>query len=64
MLLAGSLSVTAKELSNSLGIEALNTVSIALIFGTTIAVSTAIVLAAVCALRQERTGTWCQFVSS
>lgn len=64
MLLAGSLSVAAKELSNYLGIEALNTVSIMLIFGATVLVSSAVVLAAICALRQERTGTWCRLVSS
>ncbi len=64
MLLAGSLSVAAKEIGNSFGIEALNMVSMTLIFGATIVVSTAVVLAAVCALRQGRIGTWCQFVSS
>ncbi|MFC4438522.1 MULTISPECIES: sulfite exporter TauE/SafE family protein [Natrialbaceae] len=64
MLLAGSLSVAAKELSNYLGIEALNTVSIVLIFGATVLVSTAVVLAAICALRQERTETWCKLMSS
>lgn len=64
MLLAGSLSVAAKELSNYLGIEALNTVSIMLIFSATVLVSSAVVLAAICALRQERTGTWCRLVSS
>lgn len=64
MLLAGSLSVAAKELGSSFGIEALNTVSMVLIFGATIVVSTAVVLAAVCALRQDRTDTWCQLISA
>lgn len=64
MLLAGSLSVGANELSGQLGIEALNTVSIVLIFGATVLVSAAIVLAAICALRHEGTESWCRLVSS
>ncbi|WP_193788267.1 sulfite exporter TauE/SafE family protein [Halogeometricum borinquense] len=64
MLLAGSLSVTAKELSGPLGIDALETVSMALIFGATVLVSTAVVLAAVCALRSGGGGTWCRLTST
>lgn len=64
MLLAGSLSVGANELSGRLGVEMLNTVSIVLVFGATILVSTAIVLAAICALRHDGTGSWCRLVSS
>lgn len=64
MLLAGSLSVGANELSGRLGIEALNTVSIVLIFGATVLVSAAIVLAAICALRHDGDGSWCRLVSS
>lgn len=64
MLLAGSLSVGANELSGQLGIEALSTVSIVLIFGATVLVSATIVLAAICALRHEGTESWCRLVSS
>lgn len=64
MLLAGSLSVGANELGARFGIEALGTASIALVFGATVLVSGAVVLAAVCALRGERGGSWCRFVSA
>ncbi|MDL5360467.1 sulfite exporter TauE/SafE family protein [Halalkalicoccus sp. NIPERK01] len=64
MLLAGSLSVGANELGGRLGIEALGAVSIALVFGATVLVSTAIVLAAICALRHDGTGPLCRLVSS
>lgn len=64
MLLTGSVAVAAKKLSGPIGIEALNTVSIALIFGATILVSAAIVLAAICRLRHNTTGTWCQLMTS
>ncbi|XVH31244.1 sulfite exporter TauE/SafE family protein [Haloferacaceae archaeon DSL9] len=64
MLLAGSLSVAANEASGALGIEALGTVSMALIFGATIVVSGAVVLTAVCTLRRDRAGPWCQLVRS
>lgn len=64
MLLAGSVAVAAKKLSTAYGIERLNTVSIVLIFGAAILVSGAVVLAAVCRLRQDSTGTWCQLTTS
>lgn len=47
MLLAGSLAVALKKLSAVLGVEALNTASIVLIFGAAIAVSAAVVLAVI-----------------
>lgn len=64
MLLAGSLAVAAKNASAPLGVEVLTTVSIVLIFGAAILVSAAVVLAAVCALRQGRAGSWCQLAVS
>ncbi len=64
MLLAGSAAVAAKSLGNAYGIELLNTVSIALIFGAATVVSGAVVLAAVCRLRGDRTGTWCRLTTS
>lgn len=64
MLLVGSVAVAAKKLSTAYGIELLNTVSIVLIFGATILVSGAVVLAAVCRLRRNSTGTWCQLTTS
>lgn len=64
MLLAGSVAVAAKKLSTTYDIELLNTVSIVLIFGAAILVSSAVVLAAVCRLRQDSTGTWCQLTTS
>ncbi|WP_254538836.1 sulfite exporter TauE/SafE family protein [Halomarina litorea] len=63
MLLAGSVAVAAKELGNAYGIELLNTASIVLIFGAAILVSGAVVLAAVCRLRGDRTGTWCRLTT-
>ncbi|SEW31417.1 sulfite exporter TauE/SafE family protein [Natrinema salifodinae] len=64
MLLAGSLSVGAKELGTSLDLAALTALSVVLIFGATVLVSTVIVLAAVCSLRRETSGRWCRLVSS
>ncbi|WP_026178033.1 sulfite exporter TauE/SafE family protein [Haladaptatus paucihalophilus] len=64
MLLAGSLAVSAKQLGTAYGIEALNTVSIVLIFGAALLVSSAVVLAAICRLRGDATGTWCRLTTS
>ncbi|WP_254546979.1 sulfite exporter TauE/SafE family protein [Halomarina pelagica] len=63
MLLAGSLAVAAKKLGTAYGIDALDTVSVVLIFGAAVLVSGAVVLAAVCGLRGNRTGTWCRLVT-
>ncbi|MFD1587673.1 sulfite exporter TauE/SafE family protein [Halorientalis brevis] len=51
MLLAGSLAVASKNLSNPLGIDALETVSIVLILGSALVVSGAVVLSSVRELR-------------
>jgi uncharacterized protein len=64
MLLAGSIAVAAKKLSTAYGIEPLNTVSIVLIFGAAILVSSAVVLSAVCRLREEQTGSLCRLTTS
>ncbi|QLG26510.1 sulfite exporter TauE/SafE family protein [Halorarum halophilum] len=64
MLLAGSGAVAAKNLGTGYGIDALNMVSIALIFGAAILVSGAVVLAAVCRLRGDRTGRVCRLTTS
>lgn len=64
MLLAGSLSVGTNELGGRFGVELLNTVSVVLVFGATLFVSTAIVLAAICRLRRAGTESWCRLVSS
>ncbi|MDS0292608.1 sulfite exporter TauE/SafE family protein [Halogeometricum luteum] len=64
MLLAGSVAVAAKELGAAYGIELLSAVSIALIFGAAVLVSGAVVLAAVCRLRNDGTGTWCRFTAA
>lgn len=64
MLLAGSLAVGAKQLGTAYGIEVLNTVSIVLIFGAALLVSSAVVLAAICRLRGDTTGTWCRLTTS
>jgi len=64
MLLAGSAAVAANKLGTVYGIEALNTLSTVLIFGAALLVSGAVVLAAVCRLRGDRTGTWCQLTTS
>ncbi|MFB6096742.1 MAG: sulfite exporter TauE/SafE family protein [Haloferacaceae archaeon] len=64
MLLAGSVAVAAKKLSVAFGIPALETLSIALIFGAAILVSGAVVLAAVCRLRRDSTGLWCRLTTS
>jgi hypothetical protein len=53
MLLAGSLSVAAKETSGPFGVAALDAASIVLIFGATVSVSAAVVLAAACTLRED-----------
>lgn len=64
MLLAGSIAVAAKNLSTVLGIDLLNTMSIILIFGAGFFVSTAIVLAAICQLRQDQSPIWCPLAPS
>lgn len=64
MLLAGSLSVAANRVSGYLGIESLTVVSMVLIFGATLLVSAAVVLAAVCHLRTEPSRTWCRLIVS
>jgi len=64
MLLAGSLAVATKRIGATYGIEALSTVSIALVFGATVLVSGAVVLAAVCRLRNGGTDTWCRLLTS
>ena len=64
MLLAGSLAVATKQLGSAYGIGTLNTVSIVLIFGAALLVSTAVVLAAVCRLKGDTTGTWCRLTTS
>ncbi|MCD2205237.1 sulfite exporter TauE/SafE family protein [Halobacterium sp. KA-6] len=60
MLLAGSVAVAAKRVGAAYDIGVLNTVSIALIFGATVVVSGAILLAAVCQLRDDNAGFWCR----
>jgi len=60
MLLAGSVAVAAKRVGTAYDIGVLNTASIALIFGATVVVSGAILLAAVCQLRDDNTGFWCR----
>ncbi|MFB6188325.1 MAG: sulfite exporter TauE/SafE family protein [Halapricum sp.] len=64
MLLAGSVAVAAKNLSGPLGIDLLQTLSIALIFGAAILVSGAIVLSAICKLRRDGAGTWCRITAT
>ncbi|MGB9985514.1 sulfite exporter TauE/SafE family protein [Salarchaeum japonicum] len=64
MLLAGSLAVASNKLGSVYGIELLNTMSTALIFGSALLVSAAVVLAAVCQLRDDGHGTWCRLVGS
>ncbi|WP_435157461.1 sulfite exporter TauE/SafE family protein [Haladaptatus sp. DFWS20] len=64
MLLAGSLAVAAKKLGTAYGIDVLNTVSMVLIFGAAILVSGAVVLAAVCRLRNDSTGRLCQLTTT
>ncbi|AZH25907.1 sulfite exporter TauE/SafE family protein [Haloplanus aerogenes] len=64
MLLAGSLAVATKHVGSAYGIEALATVSVALIFGATVLVSGAVVLAAVCRLRDGHGDTWCRLLTS
>ncbi|MGZ0746936.1 sulfite exporter TauE/SafE family protein [Haloparvum sp. AD34] len=64
MLLAGSAAVAANKLGSVYGIEILSTVSTVLIFGAALFVSSAVVLAAVCRLRNDRTSTLCQLTTS
>jgi len=64
MLLAGAVAVAAKKLGTTFGIDALNALSIALIFGAAVVVSGAVVLASVCRLRNDRTGLWCRLTTS
>jgi len=64
MLLAGSAAVAANRLGDVYGIDVLGTVSTALIFGAALLVSGAVVLAAVCRLRGDRTGVWCRLTTS
>ncbi|QLC35499.1 sulfite exporter TauE/SafE family protein (plasmid) [Halarchaeum sp. CBA1220] len=64
MLLAGSLAVATNKLGAVYGIAALNTVSTVLIFGAALLVSGAVVLAAVCRLRDDSSGTWCRLTTS
>lgn len=52
MLLAGSIAVASKELARAYGIEVLSTLSVLLVFGASLLVSGAIVVAAVGALRR------------
>lgn len=54
MLLAGSLSVGVNELRRHLGLELLDLVSVALVFGTPTLVGATIVLAAIDGLRRDR----------
>ncbi|MFB6071715.1 MAG: sulfite exporter TauE/SafE family protein [Halobacterium sp.] len=63
MLLAGSVAVAANKLGNVYGIEVLNTLSTALIFGAAILVSGAVVVAAVCRLQSDQTGRWCRLTT-
>ena len=53
MLLAGSVAVASKKIGNGLGIDLFNTVSIALIVGAALLVSSAVVITALQALRQQ-----------
>lgn len=52
MLLTGSVAVASKEIGGAYGIDALSTLSVVLVFGASILVSGAIVVAAVVALRR------------
>nr|WP_247420740.1 sulfite exporter TauE/SafE family protein [Halomarina salina] len=64
MLLAGSAAVAANRLGTVYGIDLLNTLSTVLIFGAALLVSGAVVLAAVCQLRNDQSGTWCRLTTS
>ncbi|MFB6121483.1 MAG: sulfite exporter TauE/SafE family protein [Halobacteriaceae archaeon] len=64
MLLAGSVAVASNKLGSVYDIGVLNTLSTVLIFGAALLVSGAVVLAAVCRLRNDRTGTWCRLTTS
>jgi hypothetical protein len=56
--------MAANKLGTAYGIEAPNTLSTVLIFGSALLVSTAIVLAAVCRLRGSSAGTMCRLTTS
>jgi uncharacterized membrane protein YfcA len=62
MLLAGSASVATMELADPLGVPALEWVSVALIFGSTLLVSGAIVASALCALPDGASHEWCRLI--
>jgi len=64
MLLAGSLAVATKRIGTAYDVEILTTASIALVFGATVLVSGAVVLAAVCRLRDGHADAWCRLVTS
>ncbi|GAB6862553.1 sulfite exporter TauE/SafE family protein [Haloplanus litoreus] len=64
MLLAGSLAVAAKRVGTIHDVPALETVSIALIFGAAMLVSGAVVLSAVCRLRTGSGDSWCRRLTS
>ncbi len=64
MLLAGSVAVASNKIGTVYGIDLLNTVSTVLIFGAALLVSSAVVLAAICRLRNDSTGTWCRLTRS
>ncbi|KDS92131.1 permease [Halorubrum saccharovorum] len=64
MLLAGSVAVASNKIGAVYGIGILNTASTVLIFGAALLVSSAVVLAAVCRLRNDETGTWCRLTTS
>jgi hypothetical protein len=57
MLLAGSLAVASEQAGNAYGIEALNDLSIALIFGSALVVAGAVVYTTVVTLRRESPST-------
>nr|WP_256406531.1 sulfite exporter TauE/SafE family protein [Haloplanus ruber] len=64
MLLAGSVAVASNKIGAVYGIDFLNTVSTVLIFGAALLVSSAVVLAAICRLRNDETGMWCRLTTS
>jgi len=63
MLPAGSLSVAAKGTSGPFGVAAFNAASIVPVFGATVSVSAAVVLAVAWTLREGRSGKWCRIVT-
>ena len=64
MLLGGSVAVAAKKVGTAYGIPALETVSMVLIFGSAVLVSGAVVVAAVCRLRENRTRRVCRVATT